>query len=281
MIELKKSEKDTSPFQKATIENNMSALQTIITSINNNLEILQKLKNEINEKIKILQLSSSEQQKETKYDNIQSLYTFDSYFAFKNFCKNLYKVDKWQISDLDDNERINTLESKPYFQKLKNDFNSKKLCPYKIKSEEILSYLDTLNILFKILENIQNQDFKKNVKIIMEYVPKLDSGKDRCDYILAYKNILMLFEFGKCNDRTKIKDKMVKKEKELSYYESQIKKIIGNEIIIKKHAIIYQPERDDKTIEENFKTITDASTLIKKWIKESNKNAIDYLNEEE
>ncbi len=279
MIDIKKRNEDL--FQKDTIENNLDSIQRIIDQYDNNLQNLQILKNNITEKIKAIEKENSEQQKETKYENIQSLYTFDSYFTFKNFCFDLYRIDKWQIYDTDEKERIDILESRPYFQKLKTDFNSKNLSPYNITNKEVLSYLDTLSVLYKILENIQNQDFKKNVKIIMEYVPKLDSGKDRCDYVLAYRNILMLFEFGKCNDRLKIKDRMIEKEKELSYYESQIKKIIGNEIIIKKHAIIYQPEKDDKTIEENFNTINNASTLIKKWIKESNKNAIDYLNEEE
>jgi len=115
----------------------------------------------------------------------------------------------------------------------------------------------------------------------MEYVPRYDKGKDRCDYVLAYKDSLMLLEFGKCMNKENAKNKKIEKDKMLSQYEQQIKRLVGSIIKIKTNPIIYFPEKDDESIQENFDIMKNTIQLIKRWIGEANKSAIDYLNEEE
>lgn len=259
------------------LENNIKSLEQIETD-------LLRLKNEIllkstaleNELEEIKDNSNSNE----NYSFIQSLYTFESYFVFKSFVKDLYNIRNWKISDKTDDERIALIKDKDYFQKLKKDFNSRNICPYPITNKEVLSYLDTLNILYKVLEEITNQDFKKNVKIIMEYLPKNDLGKDRVDYVIAYKNILILIEFGRSSRRENLKETRMKKEDELDYYKKQIERIVdSSDIKIQTLPIIYQPEKDEQAIEENFNTIKNTANNIKKWINNPTKDAIDFLNE--
>lgn len=205
-------------------------------------------------------------------ERINSLYVFSSIYYFNEFVENLYDIENWEITNIPDEEKINVLQNKNYFLKLKKDFNSKNLSSYPITKKEILSYLDTLSIMHTILNKIESLTFQRNASIIMEYVPKFDQGKDRCDYLITYKNILIIFEFGKCNYNN-IKEIRTKKEKELNYYESMLKKITGKDTIIKTIAVVYSSGN-------NTNEINNVINLITHYINLANKNAIDYLIEE-
>lgn len=215
---------------------------------------------------------------EDKYSNIQSLYTFDSIPDFNDFIEDLYDVENWVISDLPDRERINLLSNKLYFQTIEEDFRSSKISPYPITKKEILSYLDTLSLMYKVVNNVDNEDFFRNAKIIMEYVPNNDNGKDRCDYIITYRNLLIIFEFGRCKDRNQIKERRNIKEEELDNYKKQIKRIVSKDIIIETQAFIYQPEVNYKAEQENEQEINNTVDLIEKWLEDNYRDAIDLLN---
>lgn len=216
---------------------------------------------------------------DTEYKNIKSLYTFDSIDHFNDYIQNLYNVENWTIASIPDKDRIEILSNKEYFQRIIEDFKSSKISPYHYKKTEILSYLDTLSLMHKIVNNIENEDFERNAKIIMEYVPNNYQGQDRCDYIITYRNLLIIFEFGRCIDRCNIKKRRTEKEQQLAKYEELIQNIVDKEIEIKTKAFIYQPEANENAEEENEIEINNTIKQIKKWLK-SYHDAIDSLNEE-
>ena len=199
-------------------------------------------------------------------NKINALYAFTSLEYFNSFVEELYDIQNWEISNLNDEERIQILKEKSYFLKLKKDFNSKNLSLSPITNKEILSYLDTLSIMYKILNNINILSFKRNATIIMEYVPKYNNGKDRCDYLITYKNIIIIFEFGKCKNYN-IKETRRKKVNELDYYEKMIKKITAKTTLIKPIEVIYSS--NDNT--EEIKNIT---KLILQCINQTDKDAL-------
>lgn len=224
-------------------------------------------------------LDFDEEDEENQYSNIKSLYTFDSIWDFNEFTENLFDVENWEISDRSDEDRINALSKKQYFSKIKKDFEASNICPYPVSNKEILSYFDTLSLMYQIVNSIEEDNFSRNAKIIMEYVPKFDIGQDRCDYVIAYKNLLIIFEFGRCKNRSQIKNIRFKKESELEYYKSQIEKNVGKEIVIKTRAIIYQSETDSNAVEENDNEIDITIQQIENWLKYAYRDAIDYLDE--
>ena len=121
----------------------LSQINETIKDLENIKKELIAIKDKVESKYKNFEETLTNLKNETNtkenYENIQALYTFDSFYDFKEFINDLYNVNKWKISDLSDEERIEVIKDKDYFVKLKHDFNSKKISPYPITNKEALS----------------------------------------------------------------------------------------------------------------------------------------------
>lgn len=115
------------------------------------------------------------------------------------------------------------------------------------------------------------------MKIIMEYVIP-GPTKNRIDYVLSYRNSLLLIEFSKAKSITTITDEEAKKYQQVTNYKSKIEQEIDNSNIkIQCVCSMYLDENTEENIECNNKTINDLIKKIKA-IDATNLNAFEMLS---
>ena len=195
---------------------------------------------------------------------IQALKIFKNIHEFNKYVEGLYKIKKW------------TIRSESY-KESEDEFNSKKLTNRPITEEQVISFFDTLYIMYQVVNNINNVKLQREMKIIMEYVIP-EPAKNRIDYVLCYRNTLFLIEFSKAKNINTITEEEQTKYQQVSNYASKIKQEINNENIkIRLKACMYLDESKNENIETNNKTINDLVKKIKE-MDEDNLNAYEHLS---
>ncbi len=217
----------------------------------------------------------SESNNKSKY-----LYIFHGKDEFFSFAENLYNPTSWHIQDSPSKYRASSIKEYAYFKKLKNDFDKKELTNNEISDEQIISFLDTIHLMYRTFNKIQNETINKEVKIIMEYVIP-DSRKYRIDYILAFRNSLLLIEFSGTTTFEKIKEINSHKNHQIIEYSNALDSLINNNnIIIKTKAFVYLPDTSPSFKEINQSSIKDLVKVIEKFFKsDNNKNSFETLLE--
>lgn len=226
------------------------------------------------------------------YKNIKSFKIFESLEEFLNYTEKLYSVENWIISDLSYQERVEKLKNKTYFNIIKNEFNSKKLLNKELSNNQLVSYLDTMHLMHFIIKEVLEENFYYNeeMKIIMEYLIP-GNEKERVDYIIAFRNQLLLLEFSKANYFKEIKKIEKEKMQQVITYKERISKNLTNNINIIIQTFIYLPTNDNNdNIENNIdyiegklnETIDIINNLINKAtpfaIEQLDNNEYDYYN---
>lgn len=248
--------------------------------LNNNLQkaldiIKEKINTDLNNKnysLKVLK-ESLNQNKEKKY-NIKALKVFDSIDEFNNFTENLYNVEYWQIYPDTYKNRAKQLNNTSYWVELKKIFETQKLINKEIGEEQLVSYFDTMNLMYYILSFINNQSIKNELKIIMEY-RITTSEKERPDYLLIYRNEIIILEFGNAVSIEKTKKLKTEKLNQLNEYENNLKNTLSNKnISFTKIPVIYLPDNNDNF---NKNLVKDIGLQINKILKENNYSAFQSI----
>ena len=120
---------------------------------------------------------------------MKALYNMN-YEEFKNLVDNDLNIANWLVFDGDANSRKNMIEDKKYFKKLRQRAIEQGI---NASDDEVLSWLDTLNLLFHSLKYVNDRILTK-VQIIQEY--QIPFTKRRADYLLVYENKILIIEFS-------------------------------------------------------------------------------------
>lgn len=241
--------------------------ETVLELNKQNLKLKEKIENEKNE---------------LNIGNIQALKVFKNIKDFINKTKELYRVNNWHIQEGSYADRANVLKNFSYYNTLKNEFNEKNLTNKPITDEQLVSFFDTMSLMYKVLTQITDEKIKQEMKIIMEYVIP-DPSKPRIDYMLIYRNSIFLLEFSKATSIDTISNESNKKLQQINGYATMLKTNINNNNIKISIAIgMYLDESTEKNIELTSKTIDDIKKKINKNFKsEELKNAFEILSEME
>ncbi len=182
----------------------------------------------------------------------------DSFLFFKNpkyFCNFLNSLDiynDWKITKGTMNSRGESIRNKRYTNYLRNRFNNKKMFRRSVSISEIVSWLDSFVIIrrfFKKLSSSITHDEFEDIELYCEYMIKM-SKKMRVDFILKYKDTLLLIEFRMVNNFTKIKATWNKKKVELLVYKELLENYIPLDTKILTFAFITIYEYDGKSIDD-------------------------------
>ena len=98
---------------------------------------------------------------------------FDCIEKFNDFYKNLKISQTWKINSGTLNTRGFLIQEKIYFKKLKNIFDSKGLFRRSVSMAEIVSFLDTYQLMHRVLNDLQSkvpQHILKRIKLYFEYL---------------------------------------------------------------------------------------------------------------
>lgn len=214
------------------------------------------------------------------YKRIKALAIFENINDFFNKVKNLYDVENWKIQSNSYEERANSIKNYTYFNILKECFNSSNLTNKNVTDAQIISFLDTLSIMYKVFSSIDEESIVQEMKIIMEYViPEL--SKPRIDYILTFRNSMILIEFSKTSTIENLSNETTKKTQQLIGYTDMLKSNITNKNInIIPHVCMYFDNSNEKNNEITKNTIINLQKKIYKVFKNDElKNAFEILSE--
>jgi len=132
----------------------------------------------------------------------------------------------------------------------------------RIKNHDLIGFLDSLSLM-KILHD-QLTDLK-NIDVSMEFLIPYANDK-RIDYVLSFKNTIILLEFSYFDSQKSEKQYMEKyhlKLVQVMQYEKLLQNLISSRIKTIPYVVLYSPEVDDN----------------KESIKNSNKNKMIELAE--
>jgi len=101
--------------------------------------------------------------------NINAMYIFkgiNQFNTFSNFTEeHCWKIEKQLLKD-----RVEKYKTEEFFRKLEHDFNIKKLTIWELKQEEVITWIDTILLLRRILLQLFKRGVNvENINIIMEY----------------------------------------------------------------------------------------------------------------
>jgi len=175
-----------------------------------------------------------------------SLLSFPKSSDFHSFYKSLDIYKEWKISTGKMNSRGHIIRSKHYSLQLQELFRSKNMFRRNVSVAEIVSWLDGYKIverlLIKLHDDLPNYTFNQ-VEIYSEYMIRM-SKKMRIDYILKYKEKILLIELRMVSNFDKIRPTWEKKKMELIIYKDLLENYLTDNIKIYNYALITLPEYD-------------------------------------
>lgn len=182
--------------------------------------------------------------------------------TIKEMSKFIYELDfynGWKISSGFMNDRGKRIKGKSYYEKLCKLFDEKKLFRRKASVAEVVSWLDSLEIMRRVL-NLYKSKYLTNtnneISILMEYVIK-HSKKMRIDYIIVFKKRILLIDFRVVDDFNKLKPTWAKKKNELMVYRELLENYLSRDFEIFTYAMINLFEYNNREINQKHKKYND------------------------
>ncbi len=122
---------------------------------------------------------------------IESKNCINFFTNFSDIKKRYPKINKWIISDVSWDERLEKLENSTLFKELTSNISENK----KYSNKDILSWIDSLSLIYRIFESQNlNEEIRRDAKLIQEYsIPY--TRNNRCDFLLIKDNKICILEF--------------------------------------------------------------------------------------
>ena len=177
---------------------------------------------------------------------IKAMYIFSKMTDLTTFSNDLEKMN-WKIEKEYLKDRAIYYSKTNIFQDLKNTFINKNISIFSLKDEEVVTWLDTLTLLRKVILML----FKKGIEtdkisIIMEY-PLIFGNHMRADYLLVYDHLIIVLEFGMFNqDERRSEERYTKKLQESNSYRQLLANLISSKVQVVNYVMIYRPEYSRK-----------------------------------
>ena len=181
------------------------------------------------------------------------------------------KAPYWQIRYGTAKERAKRCEKKDYFSDLKKAFNS--FVQAHSDDGQVISWLDSLTLMRRVAIKLREYDLQY-IDYITEYVIPFANSK-RPDYILSFKNTVLLIEFGRNTDYNA-------KLSQAIQYQVLLENLFQRSIKVIPYVFIYNIEFDEKMeekvsfIEKNNTIVLELALLIKR-LYETDTTAIEEL----
>lgn len=175
---------------------------------------------------------------------------------FKQLIESL-EITHWKIVDEIEEIRYETIKNHTYSKILKDNAKKKEILKPK-NYKQIISWLDTMFLLYKTIKNINPS---LNFNILQEYT--IPTTKNRIDFVLYKDNKILLLEFsyGIHNNKWDVK------EEQVNNYKKMLKNLLTDDYLIETYRIIYMQDYN--------KNFTNCKESINKEIIKSLEN---YIN---
>ena len=175
---------------------------------------------------------------------IKSLRFFNGFEEFNRFTFFLEEM-KWNIEKQLLKDRVTYYRNNKHFIELSEDFYRKKLSIWELKSEEVITWFDTMTLLRRMFIILFKKRIKTDhLKLFLEY-PLIFGNHMRADYLIVYERLIVVLEFGMFNqDEKRSEERYTKKLQESINYRQLLANIVEPQIIVVNYVMIYRPEYD-------------------------------------
>ncbi len=177
-----------------------------------------------------------------------SLAYFDSPQKYLKFIDQLNIYNGWKINKGIMNTRGEVIRNKSYSNQLRKLFSDKKAFRREVSISEIVSWLDSFVIMTRVVNKLRDsitvEEYNK-IEIHFEYIIKM-SKKMRVDFVIKYKNIVLLLELRMVDNFKKIKGTWTKKKGELLIYKELMSNYLEKDIRMLTFAFISLYEYNNK-----------------------------------
>lgn len=163
-------------------------------------------------------------------------------YSYKEFCCDVsrkLKISNWMIRKGNPQDRIDEVKNKDYYKVMQARAQKSKFI--KVQPIEIISWLDTMNLLYHTLYYVDT-DIQNELTIIQEY--KMPFGNKRADYLLLYRNKILIIEysFNKLGNEYNYETKLTQA---MGYKETLIN-VLPRDIRVATYTFIINPEEDEE-----------------------------------
>ncbi|RJX24815.1 MAG: hypothetical protein C4537_05945 [Acholeplasma sp.] len=175
---------------------------------------------------------------------IKSMLKFTSCEQFKSFVEAIDKMN-WKIEKQLLKERVEKYGQTYIFQMLKKQFYQENISIWPLKDEEVITWIDTLTILRRTIEQIEVRGVQLDkLSIIMEY-PLVFGNHMRTDYLLVYDRLIIVLEFGMFNqDEKRSEERYTKKLQDSINHRQVLVNMIDSRVKVINYVLVYRPEVD-------------------------------------
>lgn len=197
-----------------------------------------------------------------------------------NYVEDELEIAGWIIRAESAQERLDKIKNSNRFQNLKQKAKESNINAHDF---EIVSWLDTLNIMYYAFDEIGNNQLKNQIRIIQEYC--IPFSNKRADYILIFENNIIIIEFS--YDKFSNEYKFENKLNQAIGYKEQLSNLLPKEINIATYTFIINPETDSNGnvikkndyVIPNMQKIKDLADYIEFFFTKHRKNAYYLLQE--
>ena len=162
-----------------------------------------------------------------------SLLYFDKPDDFREYLKELDIYNGWRLQSGSNNDRGKAIEGRSYTRKLRDLFREKNFYHRQVSLPEIVSWLDNMVLMKRLLDELErtmDYDAFDELEISCEYMIRM-SKKMRVDYILLYRDKMLLIEYRMVNTFEKLRPTWERKFSELLCYKELMSNYIQNKTI--------------------------------------------------
>lgn len=155
---------------------------------------------------------------------------------FNKFIKEDLYLENWFVYDMNAEDRAKMVDYTVKYQHLKKRSEEQEI---NAKSTEIISWLDTLNIMYYVLDYVDPQ-IRNELQIFQEM--EIPFTHKRADYVLVYRRKILIIEFSfqKLNGRYKFEDKL----NQAVGYKELLSNVVPPHIEIGTYTFLIEPETD-------------------------------------
>lgn len=158
------------------------------------------------------------------------------YEEFKKLVKEELQIDSWMVFDDSASSRYDRVQDRHYFITLKKQAEESGM---NVRVQEIISWLDTLNLLYHTLNEV-DEEILKRLTVFQEF--QIPFTNKRADYLLVYQNKILILEFS--FDKLGKEYKFETKLNQAVNYKELLSNLIPSYIKIGTYTFMINPEVD-------------------------------------
>ena len=146
------------------------------------------------------------------------------------------RLENWLVYDMDAQDRAKMVDYTNKYQYLKQQAEQQGI---NVKSAEIISWLDTMNIMYYVFDYV-NPEIRDEICILQEM--EIPFTHKRADYVLVYRKKILIVEFSfqKLSGRYKFEEKL----NQAVGYKELLSNVMPPHIEIGTYTFMIEPETD-------------------------------------